>query len=125
MYQIQETVTNQIKRSLSVPETGGILGVSINDRQTVTSFYYDGTGKTEKNTYTPNIEDLNKVIADWAEHEIEFVGFVHSHPKGRYKLSTPDVEYANEIMRVCDMPEILMMIYLPDTQELYQYVLNL
>ena len=123
IYQIQEAVACQIKFSLSVPETGGILGVDINDRHTVTAFHYDSTGRTEKNTYTPDIEALNKVVADWAENGIEFVGFVHSHSNGSYKLSPVDIEYANLIKRFCGMPEILMVIYLPCGEELHQYVL--
>ncbi|MBQ6972632.1 MAG: Mov34/MPN/PAD-1 family protein [Synergistaceae bacterium] len=108
-----------------MPETGGILGVSLTAPHTVTAFHHDSTGITERSTYTPDVDSLNRVIAEWAEHGIEFIGFVHSHPKGGRKLSPPDVEYAREIMRACDMPEILMMIYLPDTQELCQYVLQL
>ena len=124
MYQTQETVASKIKLTLSLPETGGILGVSINDPYTVTAFHFDSTGRTERNTCTPDVDSLNRVIAEWAEDGIEFIGFVHSHPKGGRKLSPPDVEYAREIMRACDMPEILMIIYLPDTQELHQYVLK-
>lgn len=125
IYCLKEKVLVQIKKTLYLPETGGILGVNINDRRTVTAFHFDSTGKTEGNTYTPDVDTLNRVIAEWAEDGIEFIGFVHSHPKGGRKLSPPDVEYANEIMRACNMAEILMMIYLPDTQELYPYVLTL
>lgn len=124
IYQIQEIIASQIKLMLSIPETGGILGVNINDRHTVIAFHYDSTGKTEGNTYTPDVNTMNKVIAEWADEGIEFIGFVHSHPAKGRKLSSPDIEYANEIMRVCNMPEILMVIYLPDTQEIYQYVLQ-
>lgn len=123
-YQINRQIISAITENLYLPETGGILGVNINDRHTVTAFNYDSTGKTEGNTYTPDVNTLNKVIAEWAENGIEFIGFVHSHPAKGRKLSPPDVEYANEIMRVCNMPEILMVIYLPDTQEIYQYVLK-
>lgn len=125
MYCLKEKVLVQIKKTLYLPETGGILGVSLNDPNTITAFHFDSSGRTEGNTYTPDVNTLNKVIAEWAEEGIEFSGFVHSHPKGGRKLSTPDVEYAREIMEACDMPEILMMIYLPDTQELYSYVLTL
>lgn len=123
IYQIQETVADQIKLNLSVPETGGILGADIHDRFSVTEFYFDSTGRTGKNTYTPDVEALNKVIAEWAKNGIEFVGFVHSHSNRSSKLSQPDIEYANKIKSVCGMPEILMMIYLPETKNIYQYVL--
>lgn len=122
-YQISRQIISAITENLYLPETGGILGVNINDRKAVTAFHYDSTGKTEGNTYTPDIETLNKVIAEWAENGIEFIGFVHSHPKGGRKLSVPDIEYANEIKKVCNMPQILMVIYLPDSEEFYPYVL--
>ena len=123
IYQIPEEIITGIHRNLSVPETGGILGVNIHDRRTVTAFHYDSTGTTEKHSYTPDIKALNKIIAEWAEEDIEFIGFVHSHPQNSERLSPQDVHYAQNIMRTCDMPEILMMLYLPDTEELYQYIL--
>ena len=106
-----------------IPETGGILGVSINDPHTVTAFHFDSTGRTERSTYTPDVGSLNRVIADWAENGIEFVGFVHSHPKEDCKLSKTDIEYADKIKKVCSMSLILMVIYLPDTEEIYPYVI--
>lgn len=123
MYQILKEVYTHIQESLHVPETGGILGVNIDDENTVTEFYYDKTGKTEKNAYIPDIKVLNNIISEWAERKTEFVGFVHSHPKNHYRLSIPDIEYANKIKKSCGIKQILMMIYLPENQELYQYVI--
>ncbi len=124
MYLIQNSIFYQIKQNLYLPEMGGILGININDRHTVTDFYFDSIGTTEKNCYTPDVETLNRVIAKWAENGIEFIGFVHSHPNSIH-LSRHDIEYANKIMRACNMPEIIMMIYIPETQELHQYVLHI
>ncbi|MBR0149959.1 MAG: hypothetical protein IJP89_01190 [Synergistaceae bacterium] len=123
IYQIQETVASQIKLRLSLPETGGILGVNIDAPHIITAFHYDSTGKTQGNTYTPDVDTLNRVISEWAENGIEFAGFVHSHPRRNRKLSPPDIEYANKIKDVCDMPQIIMAIYLPDSGEIFTYVL--
>ena len=98
-------------------------GVNIHDRRTVTAFHYDSTGKTQGNTYTPDVDTLNRVISEWAENGIEFAGFVHSHPRRNRKLSPPDIEYANKIKDVCDMPQIIMALYLPDSGEIFTYVL--
>ena len=122
IYKVIEEVYTHIKQSLCISETGGILGVNVHDEYTVTEFYYDSTGKTETNVYVPDIEVLNSIISGWAERNIKFIGFVHSHPKNHYKLSGPDIEYANRIKKSCEIDQILMMIYLPDSQELYQYV---
>ena len=123
IYQIQETVASQIELRLSLPETGGILGVNIDAPHIITAFHYDSTGKTQGNTYTPDVDTLNRVISEWAENGIEFAGFVHSHPRRNRKLSPPDIEYANKIKDVCDMPQIIMAIYLPDSGEIFTYVL--
>ena len=120
---LHDKVLAQIKGTLRLYETGGILGASIDATNTVTAFHFDSTGRTEHSTYTPDVGNLNRVIAEWAEEGIEFVGFVHSHPKEDCKLSKPDIEYADKIKEVCSLPQVLMVIYLPDTEAIYPYVI--
>ena len=122
-YELSEGISRKIKQCLTLPEMGGILGADINDKYNVTVFYFDSTGQTKRNCYTPDVDALNKIIQDWAKLDIEFIGFVHSHPKGIKNLSPQDIKYANEIKNTCEMSEILMIIYIPETEEFYQYVL--
>ena len=120
-YQFEAKVLYQIKKSLIFPEMGGILG--INEQQVVSKYYFDSTGITTESRYTPDVKVLNKVICEWAEQQIEFIGFVHSHPKSEPRLSLGDITYANRIKEVCIISKILMVIYIPGENVLHQYVL--
>ena len=78
------------------PEKGGILG-SV-DRETITHFYYDVSGSSTEYSYTPDIVEVNKVLDDWAQNDVYFVGIVHSHnPDVKYP-SCMDIEYAGNIL---------------------------
>lgn len=112
---------DKIKKTLCLRETGGILGVDGNG--VVTKFYPDVTGVTTENNYIPDVNKLNEIIREWATEGIAFVGFVHTHPKGAAQLSSCDVSYAKKIKETCALPEILMLLYLPDEGKFFQYVL--
>lgn len=118
---IENSVLNEIKQSLTRPEMGGILG--INSSRVVTKFYYDSTGTTTKTQYIPDIQMLNLIIRQWATAEIRFIGFVHSHPKGKEKLSSCDLTYAKDIKEKCSLSEILMLLYIPDEKKFIHYFL--
>ncbi|WP_165067963.1 Mov34/MPN/PAD-1 family protein [Desulfovibrio sp. ZJ200] len=120
-YQFESKVLCQIKKSLTFPEMGGILG--INEQRIVTKYHFDSTGITTESRYTPDVEALNKVICEWAKAKIEFIGFVHSHPKSESRLSSGDITYARRIKEACMIPKILMVIYIPGENMLHQYVL--
>ena len=120
-YQIAEPILENIRRVIDVPEMGGILGS--NENRVVTEFHHDDTGRTTARTYTPDTDKLNKVIREWSQRGITFVGFVHSHPPNRVRLSSVDVRYAKKIKSCCGMSEILMLLYLPSDDSFYQFVL--
>lgn len=118
---IEKLVLDEIKQSLIRPEMGGILG--INSSRVVTKFYYDSTGTTTKTQYIPDVQRLNSILHQWAVAQIRFVGFVHSHPKGKEKLSSCDLTYAKDIKEKCLLSEILMLLYIPDEKKFIYYVL--
>lgn len=120
-YQIAESVLTDISRVLEMPEMGGILGG--NENRVVTEFHHDSTGCTTARTYAPDTETLNRVISEWSQRGITFVGFVHSHPPNRNKLSAIDIRYAEKIKRCCGMTKILMLLYLPSEDSFHQFVL--
>lgn len=117
--QICNTVIESIKENLHLPETGGILG--IDENRIVTRFYNDSTGTTTKSRYIPDVQKLNTVIQNWAEENIAFIGFVHTHPKGSERLSSRDIEYAEKIKTQCSLSEILMLLYIPAEEKFLQY----
>ena len=69
------------------PETGGILlGKPINN--IVQKFVFDKKGVNFSHGYDPNVDFLNKVLQEeWEQNKLEFLGFVHSHPRGVQYLS--------------------------------------
>lgn len=99
-YFITEEVFSQIRESIGscIPETGGILGSS--DGKHIDYFYFDKTANVTGATYEPDCNELNPVIRRWHEKGIEFVGFIHSHPRGAIKPSNPDNLYSHAISYV-------------------------
>ena len=118
-FRIYPDVYSDIKKALTFPEMGGILGMDQSGK--IVKFHFDATGTTAKNLYTPDVKTLNRVIQDWFEMGIYFAGFVHSHVRGKTRLSWADVNYAQTIKNVCGMDSVLMMLYIPETGEFYEY----
>ena len=109
-YFITEEVFSQIRESIGscIPETGGILGSS--DGKHIDYFYFDKTANVTGATYEPDCNELNPVIRRWHEKGIEFVGFIHSHPRGAIKPSNPDNLYTKKIMKALDMEYFVSLI---------------
>lgn len=120
-YVITDSVVQQIQSVLTTPEMGGILG--IDETNTVVKFQFDSTGRSTAHLYIPDVKTLNRVIGEWHNSGIFFIGFVHSHAQGREQLSTCDIRYAEKIKTACGMTEILMLIYLPNKKAFHQYIL--
>ena len=110
-----------MKSALRRPEMGGIRGADSSG--TVSEFCPDTTGSTMANQYTPDCATLNRVIAQWFQRGIYFAGFVHSHPKEYTALSCADVEYARKIKAVNHMESVLMLLYIPETNRFYEYLI--
>ena len=89
-----------------LPETGGLIG-GRND--IVTTFMLDRPGAHGR--YAPDVNRLNKTIAEWQERGISFYGLWHSHCTGGEELSTPDVIYIKKIMQA--MPGSITQLYFP------------
>ena len=91
------------------PEAGGILG---SRNGSVCAFAYDhGTPDMTGNCYAPNVDFLNRIIAQWQTQGITFCGIVHSHPPGQQKLSEADLAYIQTILEC--MPERIQELYFP------------
>ena len=91
------------------PEAGGILG---SRNGCVCAFVYDpGTPDMTRNCYTPDVDFLNRVIAQWQTEGITFCGIVHSHPPGQQNLSEADRAYIQTILDW--MPDRIQELYFP------------
>jgi molybdopterin/thiamine biosynthesis adenylyltransferase len=109
---ILESAYNEILRTVAkrIPESGGILLGSRKDF-VVQKFVFDPNGSMSSAAYDPDTVYLNKVVkSEWAENKLEFLGFLHSHPRGVSRLSgdwggnTGDVAYMKAIFRA--MPSL-------------------
>lgn len=92
------------------PELGGMLGW-IDDQNYIDYFVFDDKAKVGSHEYNPNTEYLSSIInGSWKDNHIYLGGFVHSHPGNAKMLSSADVEYAQEIMKVFDIEYMFMPI---------------
>lgn len=93
------------------PETGGILGSKDNTR--ITDIIFDKPIRSYESCcrYEPNVEFLNKCIAEWADAGIYFKGIFHSHFANVRSLSDSDINYIKKIMNA--MPEQINNLYFP------------
>lgn len=103
-------VLDQIEQSIGMypAETGGILGSSDGGR-TIDHYYFDAAAHRTSFTYSPNVREINRIIADWNSRGIQFVGMIHSHPKGCTKPSKGDLEYAKALIGNMDVSGKLYM----------------
>lgn len=93
------------------PEIGGILGGQNNVISCVIFDYGMRWQSPRKCHYTPDVEYLNKCIADWEERRIDFYGIFHTHFFGVDTLSEGDRQYMERIMQV--MPNSKLELYFP------------
>lgn len=102
----KEIISNQ--REIP-PETGGILGGT---KGRITIAVHDiGIQSEKKCSYTPNVEKMNQIIAEWKEKNIDFMGIYHSHFFGVDTLSEGDRKYIECIMK--SMPKSINILYFP------------
>lgn len=91
-------------------ETGGMLG---GDPETglISRFHFDQTAQRSGITYSPNVDELNRVLHDdWNPAGVRLLGFAHSHPRGSSRPSGGDRVYAGRILAA--IPD-LGRLYLP------------
>ncbi len=98
MVQIQKAVYDEICATLgtSKPECGGVLGARIGEP--ISKFYFDRSGTSTSDAYTPDYETINEILEEWAVDGLQMVGMIHSHDKGDFP-SCGDLFYCEQILR--------------------------
>ena len=99
MIYIYKSVYNRILETFSnrPPEVGGILGAEPN--MPISEFYFDETGTTTQESYTPDCNKINEVLEkDWFPRNIYMVGIIHSHDASCPFLSCGDLMYGEKIL---------------------------
>lgn len=108
---MKEAVYEEICGTLSPlpPEHGGILGAGADG--SISEFYFDRTGESTADSYTPDVEAINRVLVqDWLPRGVRMVGIVHSHRAGIPAPSCGDVAYGGRILAAL---EGVKRFYLP------------
>ena len=86
-------------------ESGGIIGIY---KDVICAYCFDPKGSNQ-DKYFPDINSLNGVIQTWMEHEVEFVGIVHSQTDDFKIPPKRDLEYALLLKQA--NPEIKRLIF--------------
>ena len=99
MFRINRRVYEEIKEAFEthIPECGGVLGASPSNP--ISNFYFDATGKSSSNSYTPDCTAINEVLDQWGEEDIRMVGIIHSHADSGGFPSCGDLIYCERIMK--------------------------
>ena len=101
-------------------EHGGMFG-GHRPHGVVASYKFDDSAQRTQATYSPNTTMLNTLLREnWNPKAIDFLGFVHSHPRNMWRPSSGDRIYAERILDALPaMDRLLLPIAQtrPDTGE--------
>jgi len=116
---IFKSAFDEIKRTVcrNQPESGGILLGNRAD-YVIQKFIFDPKGSRSRGAYDPDVNFINAQIKkEWSENQLEFLGFLHSHPRGVERLSGDwgnnigDIGYMRAILRAIPaLPKFLVPI---------------
>ena len=91
---VYETIKTSVGQRRA--ETGAVLGGS-RLRGIVTHVYVDQGAEVTGRSYAPDVEEINRLLSEeWKN--VDFMGFVHSHPNGFPSYSDADHQYAAQIL---------------------------
>ncbi|MBQ8496655.1 MAG: Mov34/MPN/PAD-1 family protein [Clostridia bacterium] len=99
MVEIQKAVYDDICQTLGEKEAecGGILGARMGEP--ISKFYFDHSGISTPDAYTPDYETINEILEEWAEDGMQMVGIIHSHGNEGNFPSCCDLYYCEQILR--------------------------
>ena len=78
------------------PERGGILGAK--QGRPISKFYFDKSGVSTPDSYTPDYNEINTVLEQWETKNIFMVGIAHSHNEDNILPSCGDLFYCERIL---------------------------
>jgi len=122
---ITRDVYNQIEQSIGQhhAEMGAMLGGS-RANGLITRVFLDQSADVSQVTYSPDVSIINKVMRQWDEESIDFMGFVHSHPGGYGRPSGGDQIYAERILRALPKLDRMAMPIVQTVPDTGSFVLN-
>lgn len=106
-----------------MPECGGVLGAS--PSQPISRFYFDITGKSTADSYTPDYHTINDILDQWAEENVLMVGIVHSHADGGDFPSCGDLMYCECIMKAANYDQFYLPIVTLSPFKITPYIVEI
>lgn len=105
MLKIKKEILQQLRDTFmsSNQEQGFLLGCKSHFER-LEYCYQIPAVRAGKYFYIPNANEADKVIDLWAEQEICFCGFIHSHVVEKVDLSENDVEFAKQLFSAYKLP---------------------
>ncbi len=99
MISICRNTFDEIQNALGTrkPECGGVLGARPNEP--ISKFYFDISGISTDDSYTPDYEKINEILEEWAKDGVQMVGMIHSHGNEGNFPSCGDLYYCEQIIR--------------------------
>lgn len=99
MVYVHQNVYDEIRSALGTkkPECGGVLGARPGGP--ISKFYFDFSGISTDDAYTPDYERINEILEQWAEEGVQMVGMIHSHENEGNFPSCGDLFYCEKILR--------------------------
>ena len=79
------------------PECGGVLGAR--PGEPISKFYFDFSGISADDAYTPDYIRINDVLDEWAKDGVRMVGMIHSHGNAGNFPSCGDLYYCEQILK--------------------------
>ncbi|MBQ2987587.1 MAG: Mov34/MPN/PAD-1 family protein [Clostridia bacterium] len=126
MVYIHQNVFDEIRSALGTrkPECGGVLGACSDGR--ISKFYFDTSGISSEDAYTPDYEKINGILEEWAEEGVRMVGMIHSHGNEGNFPSCGDLFYCEQILRSNpSISDFLLPIVTVNPFEIHMYRVRL
>lgn len=117
---IDTTVLDELGRFFvgKCRECGGVFGGT--DYEHISVWSPDANAYCDRNEYRPDTEHLSHIVEEWFTKGLFMLGFVHSHPPHASSLSSADILYAKEFLRMNEtIPRIYMGVVTDDRLFLY------
>jgi len=123
-----KSIYYQIKTTIGTypAETGGMLGSMFQDE--ISHYVFDKHARTGLAEYNPDVVFLNNVLNQWANHSIDLIGMIHSHPAYLMSPSYADLEYAKRIIDIFDLDYLFLPIIKSQASgafEIHAYIIKL
>lgn len=118
--EIQESILQQLTQTfLSNDYEQGFLLGSTSCLEQLDCCHQVAPARASMQFYTPDANEVNKIIANWVEKNICFCGFIHSHVVEKKDLSQNDIEFAQLLFNAYQLPVLWFGLGIVEQDEVH------